>query len=273
VNKSPAFQFYPKDFLMDDKVAVMNLEQLGAYTKLLCYCWNNNGLPNDEEELREMCGNPENWERIWRKISKCFYENSGKLHNKRLDKEREKQRHWKEKSREGGLKSGEIRRKKSRGKMKGGSNKTKGGSTKREPNTKPPSSSPSSSSSSSSSSEKRKSPKGDSLTSEAKPISEREEILLKWNDFAEKHGLASIQTIRKGSTREKLLRARMSEKDFNFDFLLEMIANSPFLLGKSKEPFFVTFDWIIKPSNYQKIVEGNYLQRRGQGKFVTGGDW
>jgi hypothetical protein len=120
---------------------------------------------------------------------------------------------------------------------------------------------------------KGKSPKGDSLTSEAKPISEREEILLKWNDFAEKHGLASIQTIRKGSTREKLLRARMSEKDFNFDFLLEMIANSPFLLGKSKEPFFVTFDWIIKPSNYQKIVEGNYLQRRGQGKFVTGGDW
>lgn len=102
MNKSPAFQFYPKDFLMDDKVAVMNLEQIGAYMKLLCYCWNNNGLPGDEEELKEMCGNPQNWDKVWKKVGKCFYRNSGKLYNKRLDKEKEKQKHWKEKSSKGG---------------------------------------------------------------------------------------------------------------------------------------------------------------------------
>ncbi len=147
MNKSPAFQFYPKDFIMDDKVAVMNLEQIGAYIKLLCYCWNNNGLPTDEEELKEMCGNPENWEKIWKKVGRCFYENNGKLYNKRLDKEREKQKFWKEKSKEGGIKSGKTRREKAR--TKGGSNKTKGGSRKHEPNTNHSvSSSPSSSSSS-----------------------------------------------------------------------------------------------------------------------------
>lgn len=120
---------------------------------------------------------------------------------------------------------------------------------------------------------KKGSPKGDLSTLEAKPVSKSEEIKFKWNDFAEKYGLSPIRDIKKGSTREKHLRARMGEKDFNFDFLLEMISKSPFLLGKSKEPFFVAFDWIIKPSNYQKIIEGNYLERKGQGKFVTGGDW
>lgn len=134
MNQSPAFQFYPKDFLMDDKVAVMNLEQIGAYMKLLCYCWNNNGLPGDEEELKEMCGNPQNWDKIWKKVGKCFYKNSGKLYNKRLDEEKQKQKHWKEKSKEGGIKSGKIRREKSRGKSKGGLNTTKGGSKKHKPN-------------------------------------------------------------------------------------------------------------------------------------------
>ncbi len=127
---------------MDDKVAVMNLEQIGAYIKLLCYCWNNNGLPNDQEELKQMCGHPKNWDKIWKKVGKCFYvkggsnktkdgsiteyQSGGKLFNKRLDKERKKQEYWKEKSKQGGIKSGKTRRNKA--KTKGGSNKTKDGS-------------------------------------------------------------------------------------------------------------------------------------------------
>ena len=131
MNKPPAFQFYPKDFIVDDKVAVMNMEARGVYITLLCFCWNNNGLTNDQEELKEMCGNPENWEKIWKKVGKCFYENNGKLYNKRLDKERKKQEFWREKSKEGGIKSGESRRKKV--KSKGGSNEIKGGSQMVEP--------------------------------------------------------------------------------------------------------------------------------------------
>ena len=94
MNKPPAFQFYPKDFLTDDKVALMNLEQVGAYIKLLCYCWLNGGLPNDQEELRNMCGCSDaiTWSKIWKKISKCFYEKNQKLFNKRLDKEKRVQK-------------------------------------------------------------------------------------------------------------------------------------------------------------------------------------
>ena len=139
--KSPAFQFYPKDFLMDDKVAVMNLEQIGAYMKLMCFCWNNDGLPNDKDELKSMCGNPETWETIWKKVSKCFYENNGKLYNKRLEKERKKQEAWREKSKLGGERSAKSRRKKA---------KLKGGSTKAQPPIEPKVNTPSSSSSPSS---------------------------------------------------------------------------------------------------------------------------
>lgn len=121
---------------------------------------------------------------------------------------------------------------------------------------------------------KEESPNGDSLTLEAKPISKSAEIKLKWNDFAEKHGLAKILGVKKGSKREKNLKARISEDDFDFDILLEMIEKSPFLLGKTKQEFFVTFDWIILPTNFQKIIEGNYIERhKGGGKFVKGGDW
>ncbi|GAH78231.1 unnamed protein product, partial [marine sediment metagenome] len=109
MNKSPAFQFYPKDFLMDDKVAVMNLEQIGAYTKLLCYCWNNKGLSNNQDELKQMCGHPKNWDKIWKKVGKCFYLKGDKLFNKRLDKEARKQKKWKEKSSKGGKESAKKR--------------------------------------------------------------------------------------------------------------------------------------------------------------------
>jgi len=119
MKKSPAFQFYPKDFITDDKVAIMNLEDVGAYILLLSYCWENCGLPTDPDELKEMCGNPENWQKIWLKVGRCFYEREGRLHNRRLDEEREKQREWREKSSKGG-KRGAKTRWGNKGKNKGG---------------------------------------------------------------------------------------------------------------------------------------------------------
>jgi len=92
-------------------------------------------------------------------------------------------------------------------------------------------------------------------------------IIFKWNELAQKHNLAAIEGIKPGSVREKYLRARSSEKNFDFTLLIDMIGNSPFLLGKSKNPFFVFFDWVIKPTNYQKIIEGNYLDRQSYQKF------
>ncbi len=109
INRSPAFQFYPKDFLMDDKVAVMTLEQMGAYVLLLCYQWQNDGLPIAELELKQMCKNPENWDDIWAKVGRCFFENKGRLFNKRLQIEKKKQTERRKMKTEAGKKGAKIR--------------------------------------------------------------------------------------------------------------------------------------------------------------------
>jgi len=93
------------------------------------------------------------------------------------------------------------------------------------------------------------------------------QINIRWNEFANKYNLPAITGVKLGSIRERHLKVRLAEEEFNFDLLLDMVENSPFLLGKTKHTFFVFFDWIIKPSNYQKIMEGNYLDRQGYQKF------
>ena len=107
-------------------------------------------------------------------------------------------------------------------------------------------------------------------------VSPIDEIIFKWNEFARKWGLAEINGIKNGSQRESHLRARMNEDGFNFDALLGIIGSSPFLLGQetsSRGSFTCNFDWIINVTNYQKIIEGNYLNRKNQAKFSGIKEW
>ena len=83
------------------------------------------------------------------------------------------------------------------------------------------------------------------------------EILNLWNEFAGKVGLPQVRDITPGSTRERHLRARLNEKGFDFRKILEKVSQSEFLLGL-KSDWKVSFDWLIKPSNYVKVLEGNY---------------
>ncbi|APB65056.1 DUF1376 domain-containing protein [Pseudomonas aeruginosa] len=69
-------------------------------------------------------------------------------------------------------------------------------------------------------------------------------------------------------TRRRHLQARWREHEAHrsLDFwreLFETVKASPFLMGNvpgrnGAKPFRATFDWIIAPSNFVKIVEGNY---------------
>jgi uncharacterized protein YdaU (DUF1376 family) len=94
---SPAFQFYPRDFLSSPKVARMSLTEIGIYIKLLSHCWLNNGLPAEVGKLAGMVGmKPKQFERIWSNVlCECFYERGGRLLNERLDEERKKQADYK----------------------------------------------------------------------------------------------------------------------------------------------------------------------------------
>ena len=82
-----------------------------------------------------------------------------------------------------------------------------------------------------------------------------------WNDFAKKWNLRPILDIEPGSTRETHLRARMKKKGFSLEVLLQKIEKQPFLLGQNDKAWTITFDWILCPSNYTKIMEEQYPAR------------
>ena len=93
--------------------------------------------------------------------------------------------------------------------------------------------------------------------------SDLEEIVALWNTL---DGLGDIKAIRgigdKGN-RINQTRARLKEYGIDgFKDAIEKIKQSDFLQGKHKgKPWAITFDWLIKPSNFPKVIEGNYDTR------------
>ena len=54
--KSPAFQWYPKDILGSARVAQLSLMEEGAYRRALDYCWLQGHLPADVKALAKVIG-------------------------------------------------------------------------------------------------------------------------------------------------------------------------------------------------------------------------
>lgn len=101
--KSPAFQFYPRDFLSSAKVDQMSMTERGAYITLLSRCWLDNGLPTDLAELAGMVRmKPSQFNRMWTsgQIARCFVERGGRFHNDRLDRERKVQAAYRRKQKD-----------------------------------------------------------------------------------------------------------------------------------------------------------------------------
>jgi uncharacterized protein YdaU (DUF1376 family) len=96
VEKSPAFQFYPKDFLSDERQIQMPLPAVGIYIRLLCHCWNEGSLPVDPVALARLAGaGLRQFKAWWPSIQPCFQVNAdGRLVNTRLDRERDSQQRF-----------------------------------------------------------------------------------------------------------------------------------------------------------------------------------
>ena len=91
--------------------------------------------------------------------------------------------------------------------------------------------------------------------------SQKRKIIAAWNSLGSV-GIRSIQRIDPDSKRARLLKARISE--FGVEKIVEAIENirrSDFLQGKNRKGWVITFDWFILPSNFPKVLEGNYLNR------------
>jgi uncharacterized protein YdaU (DUF1376 family) len=91
-SKSPAFQFYPQDFLVGS--AMLSAEETGAYIRLLCYSWTHEGLPDDDAQLQRLAGCHGNAiASIRHKFGIC---DDGRLRNDRLESIRFKQKEYRD---------------------------------------------------------------------------------------------------------------------------------------------------------------------------------
>lgn len=111
--KSPAFQFYPADWLSSLTITSMTPAQEGAYIRLLAYAWlqPDCGIPDDDQSLSQLSRLGEGWfNGASAVLRKCFFKKGNRLYNKRLLFERKKQAQHRAKSKEGGINSGKSRR-------------------------------------------------------------------------------------------------------------------------------------------------------------------
>jgi hypothetical protein len=119
--KSPAFQWYPTDYLGSQRVQMMSLEQEGAYCRLIWYCWQHGSIPSGAEDAARLIGKGCSVE-LANSVLGMFQPSKepGRLMHDRLEMEREKQAVWRKKSSDGGLKSAQVRWGKSVNNDKGG---------------------------------------------------------------------------------------------------------------------------------------------------------
>ena len=183
--KDPSMPFYVNDWLSSAKVACMNLEQQGAYLRLLCHCWASQdaSLPDDDDVLAALSGMGQGWlNGGCRLVRVCFQPHPNKigfLTNAKLLELWQERQEWRRKSAVGGRKSAQMRE----------LNRGKGGSTtvatKRQPKGNSSSSSLSSSNESPPTEKipKSRSPKFDAASIRLEPPLDDPQFLEIWQEW------------------------------------------------------------------------------------------
>ena len=89
-NKPPAFLLYTTDLLADGAVMAMTLEEFGAFMKLLCIAWGEEGIPADDKALCRLLGvSPRKWKSLWPAMESKWESNgNGRLINPRMERVR-----------------------------------------------------------------------------------------------------------------------------------------------------------------------------------------
>lgn len=95
--KSPAFQFYPKDWLSSTDISLMTPEQEGAYIRLICHMWDDEdcSLPDDDQKLAQLSRLGDRWGDLMEPIKSAFMHHPKKANffsHERLLAERKNQK-------------------------------------------------------------------------------------------------------------------------------------------------------------------------------------
>ena len=85
------------------------------------------------------------------------------------------------------------------------------------------------------------------------------QVVSEWNTL-EEFGITPVK--RMTPKREQAVKARIRQNCVE-DILeaIENIRRSTFLQGQNKNGWMVTFDWFLKPGNFAKVFEGQYMDK------------
>jgi uncharacterized protein YdaU (DUF1376 family) len=266
----------------------MSLAERGAYTDLLFFQWEMGPLPRDLGRLARLVGcGPDEFTQVWPTISEKFSESPAGLINPRLEEHRQKSEELSVKratiGRAGGKASGESRRSKSEANPKqllppgepiGEAIGKANGQAKSNSPSPSPSPSPDSGVLEDSDSRPRR------ARTRERPAYERQEfhdqVIAAYHELLP--DLRRVKTWR--GRRPKALNARIRERLEDgkpadtvayWRTLFEAVAASDFLCGRiapqdGREPFRADLEWLIRPENFAKVIEGRYDGRRANGE-------
>lgn len=242
--KAPAFQFYAQDFLTG--CTYLTNEEIGMYIKMLCKQWTDGRIPI--KRLEFLVG--AKWENLSQDLKEKFEFDGEFLHNKRLEIEREKQ---KEKSEKAKI-SADKRWKKPAGNL---TNKKKSkvmrthdkGISEKDAFLE----------------EEDRSMKNE--VEEEKEVETEvildgkinfEEIVKAFNEMC-----PNLPSVQKLTTQRKIaLKNRISEHSLQvLGNVFKAVSESQFLNGTNERSWTADFDWILKPANFIKIIEGRYKNK------------
>ena len=106
-----------------------------------------------------------------------------------------------------------------------------------------------------------------SETDDEEKINDFNALVSFFNEIIDKHNscIPKIRAIE--NNRRKAVNARVRE--YGRKALVEVFskaATSDYLNGKNSYSFVASFDWLIRPNNFPKVLEGNYNDRDKQGR-------
>lgn len=94
------------------------------------------------------------------------------------------------------------------------------------------------------------------------------------DDWNNNKYLPKLQKWVSGTDRDRMLKCRI--KQYGLDKVLQAVQNisqSDFLqglsVGSNNKPFNITFDWFIRPNNFPKVLEGNYINKNNKSSTNT----
>jgi uncharacterized protein YdaU (DUF1376 family) len=247
----PYFNLYPTDF--EAKTSHLTLEEDGAYNRLLRLCWMMPGcsIPDDNAWImRRMRVDQDTFERVVLVVIQEFFTSkNGRLSNDRMNRELalSTERHSKRVS--AGKKGGTAKALKS---LAAASSNAKAMLYQPEPEPEP---------------DIRE--EDTNVSSVVSMPDGSADCLAHFNATADRVGWPQVQKFSK--PRRAALSQRIKDVGGveNWCEAIDRAAQSPLLTGQTGNGWKADFDWLAKPANFTKLLEGNYDPRNQSNSTAT----